>query len=136
MLFEQFKLFLKEIGLINPESKILLTVSGGIDSMVMMNLFYRLKITCSVAHCNFQLRGNESDEDEIFVRQQSNLLNFNIFVSKPETEEYAVENGLSIQMAARVLRYDWFKNFLKPIILTSLQLVIIKMMPWKLFSFS
>ncbi len=113
MLFEQFKSFIKEPGFITPESTVLLAVSGGIDSMVMMNLFYRLELNCTVAHCNFQLRGEESDFDEQFVRQQAGLLNYNIFVSKLETEEYASENHLSIQMAARELRYTWFEKLLK-----------------------
>lgn len=95
---------------IEPNQKILLAVSGGIDSMVMMHLFYRLKISCSVAHCNFQLRGQESDDDEAFVRQQASNLYYKIFVSRFETKDYALENHLSIQMAARELRYTWFQK--------------------------
>ena len=72
MLFEQFKSFIKEPGFITPESTVLLAVSGGIDSMVMMNLFYRLELNCTVAHCNFQLRGEESDFDEQFEQINRN----------------------------------------------------------------
>jgi tRNA(Ile)-lysidine synthase len=113
MLFEKFKLFVKEQGLFDSTSKILLAVSGGIDSMVMMHLFSRMKMSCSVAHCNFQLRGNESDGDEEFVREQASNLYYKIFVTRFETEEYAAENHLSIQMAARELRYTWFEKLAK-----------------------
>src|SRR5208283_2776029 len=110
MFFEKFKSFILEPGFIKPDSKVLLTVSGGIDSMVMMYLFHRLQMNCSVAHCNFQLRGQESDEDESFVRQQAGLLHYQIFVSKLETVEFAAEKHISIQMAARDLRYSWFEK--------------------------
>ena len=110
MFFEKFNLYAKEQGLFQSDTKILLTVSGGIDSMVMMHLFCHLKIPCSVAHCNFQLRGTESDEDEAFVRQQAEINHLQIFVSKLETADYAAENHLSIQMAARELRYTWFEK--------------------------
>jgi tRNA(Ile)-lysidine synthase len=98
---------------IEPGQKVLLAVSGGIDSMVMMHLFHRLKISCTIAHCNFQLRGQESDDDEAFVRQQASDLYYKIFVSRFETTEYASENHVSIQMAARELRYTWFQKLVK-----------------------
>jgi tRNA(Ile)-lysidine synthase len=112
-LFEKFKHTLNTFGLSNSEKKILLAVSGGIDSVVMMHLFHRMKADCIVAHCNFQLRGNESDEDEAFVIEQTTKLNFQVHVTRFETEEYANENHLSIQMAARELRYNWFEKLAK-----------------------
>ncbi|HEY4784801.1 MAG TPA: tRNA lysidine(34) synthetase TilS [Bacteroidales bacterium] len=108
-LFEKFKQVIHTV----PEKKFLLAVSGGIDSMVMMHLFYRLKSSCAVVHCNFQLRGEESDGDEAFVREQASKLYYKAFVTRFETEEYALENHLSIQMAARELRYTWFEKLLK-----------------------
>lgn len=93
--------------------KFLLAVSGGIDSMVMLHLFNSHNLNCGVAHCNFQLRGDESDADENFVREQASKLYFKIFVTRFETKEYAEENHLSIQMAARELRYNWFTKLLK-----------------------
>lgn len=113
MLFDKFKSFAKENHLFNADSKVLLTVSGGIDSSVMAHLFHRLKMNCTIAHCNFQLRGEESDGDEAFVRVMGEKLNFKVFVTRFETEEYANENHLSIQMAARDLRYNWFNRLAK-----------------------
>jgi len=110
---EKFKETLHRFGLDQPNNKILLAVSGGIDSMVMMYLFSHLKVNCAIAHCNFQLRSNESDDDEAFVREHASKLYFKIFVTRFETEEYAIENHLSIQMAARELRYTWFEKLTK-----------------------
>ena len=113
LLNDKFKETLHRFGLDDPNKKLLLAVSGGIDSMVMMHLFSHLKINCTIAHCNFQLRGKESDEDEAFVREQASKLYYKIFVTRFETEEYATENRLSIQMAARELRYNWFEKLTK-----------------------
>lgn len=110
MLFKKFRLFIDEKKLIPDGGKVLLAASGGVDSSVMMHLFYRLSIPCEVAHCNFQLRGAESDGDETFVRDMAACYNFPVFVTRFETEEYAEENKLSIQMAARELRYTWFSK--------------------------
>jgi tRNA(Ile)-lysidine synthase len=107
-----FSKTLQHYGLADGK-KLLLAVSGGIDSMVMMHLFHNLKTNCTIAHCNFQLRGQESDGDEAFVREQASKLYYKIFVTRFETEEYAAENHLSIQMAARELRYSWFERLLK-----------------------
>jgi tRNA(Ile)-lysidine synthase len=102
--------YISEEHLFNPEEKVLLTVSGGVDSMVMTELFRQSEYNFSVAHCNFQLRGEESDGDEIFVREYCKKHNIPIFVKHFNTKEYAVENGISIQMAARDLRYEWFEE--------------------------
>jgi tRNA(Ile)-lysidine synthase len=110
MLFEKFKSFINEKKLLPANNRVLLAVSGGIDSSVMMHLFYRLGIYCEVAHCNFQLRGNESDGDEAFVREIAARYEFPLFITRFETLEYASENKLSIQMAARELRYTWFRK--------------------------
>ena len=113
MLFQKLKSFVGEHHLFTNDDKVLLTVSGGIDSMVMMRLFHRMGMNCSVAHCNFQLRGEESDGDEAFVREKAKDLNFPVFVTRFETTEYADENQLSVQMAARELRYTWFEKLAK-----------------------
>lgn len=93
--------------------KLLLAVSGGIDSMVLVDLFSKMNFEISIAHCNFQLRGNESKQDEIFVKTQSEKYNINIFLKYFETEIYAQTNKLSIQQAARKLRYNWFYKLLE-----------------------
>lgn len=91
-------------------SKLLLAVSGGLDSMVLLDLCKKLDLDCVIAHCNFKLRGAESDADEQFVIMQSKLRNFKVVTTLFETEQFAKSNKISIQMAARELRYLWFKT--------------------------
>ena len=92
--------------------KLLLAVSGGIDSMVLLDLFYKLRFDICVAHCNFQLRGKESDADEMLVREICQEGYIPYFINSFDTHEFAKENKLSIQLAARKLRYDWFQELL------------------------
>ena len=93
-----------------PSADVLLAVSGGIDSMCMADLF----ATCdgglkfAMAHCNFHLRGEESDGDEAMVRQWAQEHDLVLHVKDFDTESYASENDMSIEMAARELRYEWF----------------------------
>ena len=92
--------------------KLLLAVSGGIDSMVLLDLFYKLRFDICVVHCNFQLRGKESDGDEMLVREICQDRYIPYFIEKFDTLEFAKENKLSIQLAARKLRYDWFQEII------------------------
>lgn len=94
------------------DKKLLLAVSGGIDSMVLMHLFQQLNYDIAIANCNFQLRGKESDEDELFVKVKSEKLKVKSYFIRFDTENYSKENKLSIQLAARKLRYDWFQKLL------------------------
>ena len=108
--------FLDEIGqknLFSPEDRVLLAVSGGIDSMVMLRLFQECQFNIGVAHANFQLRGSESAGDQEFVNAICDKDKVAFFHRKFETERYAKENHLSIQMAARALRYAWFDEVLR-----------------------
>lgn len=93
--------------------KILIAVSGGLDSVVLTHLLFPLKIQFSLAHCNFRLRGKASDLDEEFVKNLARDLQIKIYVKSFDTVDYAKDNNLSIQMAARELRYEWFKVLLK-----------------------
>ena len=95
------------------EKKLLLAVSGGIDSMVLVYLFKQLQFDFAVAHCNFQLRGNESKGDEDFVKSICDSLSIPLFVQKFDTKQFAADYKLSIQLAARKLRYDWFYQLLE-----------------------
>lgn len=95
------------------EKKLLLAVSGGIDSMVLVYLCHQLNLDFAVAHCNFQLRGNESDDDEKFVKSQMEKLQIPLFIQKFDTKNVAETQKLSIQIAARNLRYDWFYKLMK-----------------------
>lgn len=92
------------------KSSFLLAVSGGVDSMVLLNLFTVSNINFSVAHCNFSLRGKDSDEDEKFVKSICDKLGINFFVKKFSTKKTAFDEKISIQMAARELRYRWFND--------------------------
>jgi len=109
-MIEFFKSYLIKDCNLQDNKKILLAVSGGIDSMVMLDLFSKLDYTISIAHCNFKLRGKESDEDCEFVRNLENRYQLNIYTKEFDTEDFARENKISIQMAARQLRYDWFSE--------------------------
>jgi len=93
--------------------KILLAVSGGVDSMVMLHLFLQSAAAVGIAHCNFQLRGNDALEDEDFVLLQAKKYGVESYAIRFDTKEYAEKKGLSIQMAARELRYNWFKKIQK-----------------------
>lgn len=92
------------------ESKLLIAISGGVDSVVLTDLCHKLHLDISLAHCNFMLRGTESDADEQFVLDLGNSLGLEVFVVQFETEKYAKSQKLSIQMAARELRYKWFSD--------------------------
>ena len=96
--------------LLGPRDKILLALSGGIDSIVLFDLLVHCGFSISVAHCNFKLRGKESDADEVFVRSLCKKYAIPCFVKSFETEAYATKNKISIQMAARELRYKWFNE--------------------------
>lgn len=93
-----------------PSSRILLAVSGGIDSMVMAHLFLESGFKAGIAHCNFNLRGEESDGDEEFVKTFAEKMNVPFFKIRFDTQGFAAEKGISIQMAARDLRYRWFEE--------------------------
>jgi tRNA(Ile)-lysidine synthase len=102
----------KKLGL-NTEDPILLAVSGGVDSMVMLYLFHRLHFNISVAHCNFGLRGDASNEDEKACKQICDELQIPFFHQNFETEKFANTEKVSIQMAARTLRYAWFEELME-----------------------
>lgn len=107
--------FLQHITKEHPflrDKKLLIAVSGGIDSVVLTHLFHELKYNISLAHCNFQLRGEESNRDEAFVEDLAKKLDIPVFIKKFDTLQFASEEKLSVQLAARKLRYDWFNELL------------------------
>ncbi|WP_422104893.1 tRNA lysidine(34) synthetase TilS [Winogradskyella sp.] len=91
-------------------AKLLIGISGGIDSVVLSHLCKMLNADFALAHCNFNLRGKESDADEDFVLELGEELDVEVFIQKFDTEVYADKQKLSIQMAARELRYHWFEE--------------------------
>lgn len=94
---------------VRPKAKLLLAVSGGIDSVVLLDLFSRLDYPVEVVHCNFQLRGSESDGDAAWVESRARHYNVPCHVRRFDTTLYSKERGISVQMAARELRYQWFE---------------------------
>lgn len=109
-MLKEFREYISENKMPEPESGILLAVSGGIDSMVMADLFFKADYKTGIAHCNFSLRGRDSDLDEDLVRKYASANNIPFYSIKFKTQEYADKKGLSVQMAARELRYEWFEK--------------------------
>jgi len=107
---EEFLNHITEKRLCTSEDNILLTVSGGKDSITMLHLFRECNFKISVAHANFQLRGEESDGDELFVKNFCEKNSISFFTKKFDTTSHAKEKSLSTQMAARELRYKWFNE--------------------------
>jgi tRNA(Ile)-lysidine synthase len=105
-----FLTYIEKQKLIAPKHTVLLAVSGGIDSVVMVDLFHKAGLKFAIAHCNFQLRNTESNEDEQFVKALAHKYNVAFHVIKFKTEEIAKKNKASIQVTARELRYQWFEK--------------------------
>lgn len=105
--------YIKDNNLANKSDRILLAVSGGIDSMVMTHLFLKADFRIGIAHCNFSLRGKESDLDEELVRKIADKNKIPCFTTRFDTAGYSKKNGISIEMAARDLRYEWFNKVMK-----------------------
>lgn len=106
----KFQSFVTENKLVATSDKILLAVSGGVDSVVMCYLFFQAKFNFGIAHCNFQLRGEASDADELFVKKLAEKFRVPFFSTTFQTKVFAETHQLSIQMAARDLRYEWLEN--------------------------
>lgn len=102
--------YIKKNTLFNQGDKILLAVSGGKDSVLMAQLFKLAGFKFSIAHCNFNLRGDESQRDEAFVKLLARTLDVPFYSTHFDTKRYAKTNYLSTQMAARDLRYQWFEE--------------------------
>ena len=95
------------------EKKLLIACSGGLDSVVLAHLMWTLHYDIALAHCNFSLRAKESDADEMFVIGLAKQWEVPVFAETFDTKKYAREHGISTQMAARDLRYNWFDQILK-----------------------
>jgi tRNA(Ile)-lysidine synthase len=104
----RFVNFIEQNALFTPGSKILAAVSGGMDSVLMVHLLKAAGIDFSIAHCNFQLRGNEALRDQEFCNNLATKLRVPFHTINFDTTAYAATHKISIQMAARELRYQWF----------------------------
>jgi tRNA(Ile)-lysidine synthase len=109
-LLQRFQQYIQQHHLFQAKDQLLLAVSGGVDSVVLTDLCNKAGYPFSIVHCNFRLRGEESDADETFVRSLGEKYNVEVLVKKFDTEQYAATNKLSIQEAARALRYTWFEE--------------------------
>lgn len=107
---QRFKEVLNKLSGDNARPHTILAVSGGIDSVAMVYLYHECELPFSIAHCNFQLRDKESLMDEEFVMALGAKMEVKVLIKRFETEKYATEKSISIQMAARDLRYNWFKE--------------------------
>lgn len=107
---KQFTDFVNSNKLFKPSDKILLAVSGGKDSVLMATLFAECGFNFAIAHCNFNLRGDESIRDENFVKALAEQYNVPFYLKSFDTKNFASEQKISIQMAARQLRYDFFRE--------------------------
>lgn len=112
-LLQRYQEFIKKENLFSPKDKLLLAVSGGVDSFVLCELCKQAGFDFTIVHCNFQLRGEESERDEEFVRKFGEKYKVEVKVKKFDTEKFAEENKMSIQEAARVLRYEWFDELIR-----------------------
>jgi len=111
-MLQAFQQYIKSISLFNSTDRILLAVSGGVDSIAMVQLFKNAGFNFGIAHVNFGLRGEESDRDEAFVQQLAKELNVPFYDKHFNTKQYAADHKISVQMAARDLRYAWFDEIL------------------------
>ena len=109
-LLSAFKDFIFKNNLLPDTTPTLLAVSGGLDSTVLAHLFRAADLPFGLAHCNFQLRDDESEGDEVFVQALAERYDFPFFTKRFDTKDYAQKMGLSIQMAARTLRYSWLED--------------------------
>ena len=109
----RFRNYIEHHDLVGPKDRILLAVSGGLDSMVMLHLFQASDYSVAVAHGNFGLRGKESDGDESFVREYCALHKISFYGKQFDTKNYAETKKVSLQMAARDLRYAWFNELIE-----------------------
>ena len=107
---QKFQDYIDQNALLRPDDKVLLTVSGGRDSVLLVHLFKLAGYACGIAHCNFNLRGNESQRDEAFVSMLAATMDMPFYVKHFNTKAYAEEHRISTQMAARTLRYAWFEE--------------------------
>mgnify|MGYP000205891743 CR=1 FL=1 len=110
MLTDRFQSYVERHGLFSRDDRILLTVSGGVDSMVLLSLMASLGYRFGVAHCNFQLRGAESDEDEVIVAREAARYGVPCYNRRFDTAAEMERTGESMEMTARRLRYAWFEE--------------------------
>ena len=111
-MIDRIEKYIKNHNLFTKQNNLLLAISGGADSVFLFFILKKLGYTFELAHCNFNLRGKESQEDEAFVKKLANKYGVKYHIKSFETQAYANKHKISIQMAARNLRYEWFHKLL------------------------
>ncbi len=111
-LLQNFLAYIKKENLFNKKDHLLIAISGGADSAVLCALCASAGFKFSLAHCNFKLRGDESDRDELFVKNLSDQLGVPLYIKTFDTQSEAKESKKSIEETARNLRYDWFNELM------------------------
>ena len=111
-MLKQFEVNILKNDLFNKTDKLLIAFSGGVDSVVLCDLLTKAGYHFDLAHCNFQLRGTEANDDTSFCETYAKLIHTKCHTIYFDTKNYAIEHKLSIQMAARELRYKWFKELI------------------------
>ncbi len=109
----QFEEYIKQHKLFQADEKLLLGFSGGRDSVVLAQLLKSCSYSFSLAHCNFQLRAEESEQDALFSEEYAKTNGLSFFQKRFDTLQYAEDNKISVQMAARELRFEWFESLCK-----------------------
>ena len=109
-LLRQVQAYIQTEGLFSADDHLLVALSGGADSIALLRILLELGYSCVAAHCNFHLRGEESNRDEAFCQTLCKEVNVKLHVTHFDTITYAQDKGISIEMAARELRYEWFES--------------------------
>ena len=110
---QKVQTYIQKHQLLTSNKPVIVGVSGGTDSVVLLHLLISLEYNCIIAHCNFHLRTEESDRDETFVRNLASFYKLPFYCVDFQTTTHAKELGISIEMAARELRYNWFAELLE-----------------------
>lgn len=110
MILQKIQYFIETQGLFEPSNRLLLAISGGIDSVVLLYLLQEMRCKVGLVHCNFQLRGEASDKDEAFIKELGTQHDLPVYSRRFETAEVAKNQRKSIQMVARDQRYEYFET--------------------------